>query len=321
LHGQTGRFILSELEDGTNVPVDGIDVTFVAGESGMREPVIFLSSGSLNGRMNEKKLNSDTIEVACDSSLDSLGQHVQTKVSINAHQANTQFQVDAKPVDQNGVAAKLDYDWDRTWPDIELHGFSTGTVSSKSKDTLNNLTFGVGWKHDIARIYYVPLELNAKLENNQDFTVKDASAEAKISFPTRELGGWFRPGAWARFITGNNGSASPDPFLFISLQGGDRLSPADDTTKWFFRVSGGTQWRFPIIGKNYVTAQVQGWWVPTSKSRKTFSYVSVMYSQKISDDFAWTVKWINGELPPLFEKSTSFNIGFTVEGGKQESSP
>ena len=198
--------------------------------------------------MQQGNRSTDTVELMINKDIDSLAADVTSQFVVNANKPQITFQIDAKPVDNNGTAAKLDYTWAYQSGDnnksLNMTGSTTGTLSAQKKDTSSSLIFQFGVLQNIGSMNYVPFQITIQSQNTQDFYTKDIGIEPSISFPTRQLGDWFRPGLWMHTIFGDVSQAAPDPILFIGIFGGERIAPKGDSTKGIARLEGNTDWYF-----------------------------------------------------------------------------
>jgi hypothetical protein len=214
------------------------------------------------------------------------------------------LKIDAKPSFEASKAQELDVDWQyNTYKGIQLHAkgyFSTMPDSA----ALNSIQWSAGYQYVLAFLdgfKYLGVKGQIGGEHPQDFSQTNMVGSFSIStiLPwTDQL---------ARFIAGDDKDAS----LGILIQ------PAVDLV-----------WRTAVKDSSYLRGAIHGNWNIPIKQGQYISLYGVMYfqekfrprsyielnvTQSLSSSLDVIVKWVNGELPPLFQRVADLRIGLSYK--------
>jgi len=209
---------------------------------------------------------------------------------------------DIKPSLDASKAQELDVDWNyNTFQGFQLHAkgyFSTMPDSA----ALNSIQWNAGYQYVIAVLdgfKYLGIKGQAGGEHPQDFSQTNLVG----SFSLSTILPW--TDRLARFFAGDDKDAS----LGILIQ------PAIDlvwktTTKDSSYLRGAVHgnWNIPIKQGQYVSIYGVAYFQDKFRSR---SYIELNVTQNISPSLDVIVKWINGELPPLFQRESELRLGLS----------
>ena len=227
------------------------------------------------------------------------------------------FVLDVKPIqDEKGGVSAFDvrWDWDRTVSQfVEFQANTVAYLSTKSADSSNSVSIRLGVAYNLSDKYYVPLGANAKLESSEDFSRKDYSVDLGLSFSIEAMR--LSLSGLAREFTGNTVDAAPEPRIYLYGEYIFRQSLASGVADVNIkRLNGQAFWSVPIQTKQYLNLSAKIWLEEKTRPR---SFVEASYEYRVNDELSLLLKWINGELPPYFQKQANVSAGFSFKINKK----
>jgi hypothetical protein len=222
------------------------------------------------------------------------------------------FVVDLKPSFDPSRAQKIDAQWDRKFGVTGVGAFAgnaelyaKGSFSTKpDSEALNSIQLKIGYTFIWANadvFKYVGFSGNIASEHPQDFSQTNLVGDIVVStiLPWTDI--------LARIITNNTQNSSV----------GLLLQPAIDyvkntMTKDLSYVRGAIHgsWDVPIMKDQYVSIYGVAYFQHGIRPR---SYIEMTLAQNLSPSLAVVAQWVNGELPPLFQRDVDLRIGLRFQ--------
>ncbi len=221
--------------------------------------------------------------------------------------------VDIKPVFESKTIA-LDFKFannilDYSTPDADgllIKWNANGYIDFSRRDSVSNAEFNAEGNYPISVLrphpYFIG-KIGGEFSGN--FTAADFKASAGVSI----LDQYLLPPI-LKFIGTTIFKASmpvPPPVLAVFGEAGvpwSREHGVGDSL--LLRIAGEIDMNIPMGNGNYLNLYARGWII---KNSDTKSFVEFAYKKEITRDISVVLKWLNGSLPPLFQKGSNIMAG------------
>jgi hypothetical protein len=227
---------------------------------------------------------------------------ISTDSSMSSGWSSLKF--DIKPSLDASKAQELDVDWNyNTFHGFQLHAkgyFSTMPDSA----ALNSIQWNAGYQYVLALLdgfKYLGIKGQMGGEHPQDFSqtniVGSFSLSTVLPF-TDQL---------ARFLAGDDRDASIGILIQPALDLVWKTTVKDSS---YLRGAVHGNWNIPIRQGQYMSIYGVAYFQDKFRPR---SYIELNVTQTISPSTDVIVKWINGELPPLFQRNSDLRLGLSFK--------
>ncbi len=249
-----------------------------------------------------KDMTDDDFNLIVDDSVLASTETTSTNVDKNP------LTIDLKPSLDLSSSQKVDLDWARKlsasggglW-ETNLLLSAKGAFSTKPDSAaLNSVQLKVGYNFiyvnaDVFK--YFGLSANVGSEHPQDFSETNLVGSAVLStvVPYTDL--------LAKLITNNRKAASFGLLIEPAVEFVKNTAKKDSS---FIRGAIHGNWIIPLFNKQCVSIYGVAYFQNGYRPR---SYIEMTFEQDLTSSIAVIGKWINGELPPLFERESDFRIG------------
>ena len=214
------------------------------------------------------------------------------------------LKIDVKPSLDASKAQELDVDWVyKNNAGFQLHAkgyFSTMPDSA----ALNSIQWNAGYQYVIAPLNgfkYFGIKGQIGGEHPQDFSQTNLVG----SFSLSTILPW--TDRIARFIAGDDKDASLGILIQPAL---DLVWKTNVKDSSYLRGAVHGNWNIPIKQGQYVSIYGVAYFQDKFRPR---SYIELNVTQNISPSLDVIVKWINGELPPLFQRESELRLGLSFK--------
>jgi hypothetical protein len=217
------------------------------------------------------------------------------------------FKMDLKPSFDSKEAQKVDVDWGRKFSETYSKGFASnidmkakGAFSTKPDSAaLNSIQLNIGYSliWDVELLKYFGLSGKLGSEHPQDFSRPNMVGSIVVStiIPYTDR--------LARFIANNKTNSSIGLLIQPSVEFVKNTSIKDSS---YIRGVLQSSWDIPLIKDQYINIYGAAYFRKGDRPR---SYIEMTFEQDISESIAIVAKWVNGELPPLFQREADLRIG------------
>ena len=218
------------------------------------------------------------------------------------------FKVDLKPSFDSKEAQKVDVNWGRKLSESDAKGFATninmnakGNFSTKPDSAaLNSIQLKAGYAliwTNAGLFKYLGLNGQIGSEHPQDFSQTNLVGSVVFStvMPWTDI--------LARVIANNKTNSSVGLLLQPAFEFVKNTAVKDSS---YLRGAIHGNWNIPLIKNQYISFYGVAYFQDGYQPR---SYVEMTFEQDISPSLAVIAKWVNGELPPLFQREVDFRIG------------
>ncbi|MGD1046700.1 MAG: hypothetical protein ABR936_15435 [Bacteroidota bacterium] len=219
--------------------------------------------------------------------------------------------LDVKPVLETKTVA-VDFDFSNSMyndKDLLITWRAKGYLDFSNLDSVSNAEFNVACQYPISELRPHPFFIG-KIggDLNGRFTAADIKATAGVSI----LDQYVLPPI-LQFLQKNIFQASmpvPPPVLAVFGEAAlpwTRAQGIGDAVIW--RLAGEIDMNVPVGNGNYLNVYARGWVVTNTQ---TPSFVEFSYKKEVTRDISVVLKWLNGSLPPLFQKGSNIMAGVSV---------
>jgi hypothetical protein len=212
------------------------------------------------------------------------------------------LKIDVKPSFEASKAQEMDVDWSyNSFRGLQIHVkgyFSTMPDSA----ALNTIQWSAGYQYVLAYLSgfkYLGIKGQVGGEHPQDFSQTNMIGSFSIStiLPwTDQL---------ARFIAGDDKDASIGILVQPAVDLVWKTTVKDSS---YLRGAVHGNWNIPVRQGQYVSIYGVAYFQDKFRPR---SYIELNVTQSISPSLDVIVKWINGELPPLFQRDSELRLGLS----------
>jgi hypothetical protein len=231
----------------------------------------------------------------------SVNDTIIAKSDTSSFAGKNEFKFDIKPAFNSDEPQKLDINWDRTFYNGSLVFSAKGYFSTKTDSAaLNSIQFKTGYSfiwNDCGVFKYFGLSGEIHSEHPQDFSQTNLVGSIVGSSIIPGLGNL------ARILFRPNNIIAVDFLIQPAVEFVKNTSVEDSS---FIRGAIHCGWDIPLLKDQYLCLYGVAYFQNGYRPR---SYIEMTFEQDISQSVAVIGKWVNGELPPLFERESDFRIG------------
>jgi hypothetical protein len=240
----------------------------------------------------------DTIYASSDSTSDSF--------------SSNPLAIDLKPSLDLSKAQELDINWDRNLTGSSLGDFAgnvklhaEGKFSTKPDSAvLNSVIWSVGYRliwGNAGVFKYFAVTGQVGGEHPQDFSQTNLVGSIVLSsiLPWTDI--------LARVVTDNQKDASIGLLIQPAV---DFVKDTKVSDSSYVRGAIHSNWEIPLFNNQYADIYSVAYFQNGYRPR---SYIEISLVQKLTSSFAIIAKWVNGELPPFFNRVADLRIGFQLQ--------
>jgi hypothetical protein len=212
------------------------------------------------------------------------------------------LKIDIKPSFEPSKAQELDVDWvykNNAGFQLSAKGYFSTMPDSEA---LNSIQWNAGYQYVIAPLNgfkYFGIKGQIGGEHPQDFSQTNIVGSFSIS----SILPW--TGQLARLFAGIDRNASNGILIQPALDIVWKTTVKDSS---YLRGAVHGNWNIPIKQGRYVNLYGAAYFQDKFRPR---SYIELNVTQTISTSLDVIVKWMNGELPPLFQRESELRLGLS----------
>jgi hypothetical protein len=232
--------------------------------------------------------------------------------SASENSSSKPLSIDLKPSLDLSKSQELDITWNRNLAAISMGGFASnvqlhaeGKFSSKPDSAaLNSVQWSIGYRliwGNAGIFKYFAISGQAGGQHPQDFSQTDLVGSVILSsiLPWTDV--------LARVLTDNQTDASIGLLIQPAIDIVKKTAVGDSS---YSRGAIHANWEIPLMDKQYANLYSVAYFQSGYRPR---SYIEISIVQKLSTSLAIIAKWVNGELPPLFNRVADFRIGLQLQ--------
>ncbi len=226
---------------------------------------------------------------------------VISKSDTGSYAGKNVLRFDLKPAFNIDEPQKLDIKWNRSFYNGSFSLSADGYFSTKpDSGMLNSIQFKTDYSFkwtDISDFNYVGLTGQLRTEHPQNFSQTNIAGSIIVSSTLPFMG------KLANVLFKPSNKIVVD---FLIQPAVDFVLNTAVKDSSFIRGAIHCGWDIPLLKDQYIYFYGVAYFQSGFRPR---SYIEMTFEQDISNSVAAIVKWVNGELPPLFIRESDFRIG------------